>query len=79
LALDTDPRAYVIWRDARTGLEYLHYCGDLAEKGLHLELHAYEYKAFISLRYVYDTDTSWGRLHGKLSGRGVPNIQETYL
>ena len=79
LALDTDPRAYVVWRDARTGLEYLHHCSTLAENGLSLELHAYEYRSFIFLRHIHDTDTSWGRLHGKLGGQGVPSIQEAYL
>jgi len=79
LDLDKDPRAYIIWRDIRTGLEYLHHCNSLAENGIHLELHAYEYKAFFFVRRLYDTDNSWGRLHGHLKGMGVPSIQEAYL
>ncbi|OQC08719.1 MAG: Alpha amylase, catalytic domain [Candidatus Hydrogenedentes bacterium ADurb.Bin101] len=79
LDLDKDPRAYVIWRDMRTGLEYLHHCNSLTKNGIHLELHAYEYKAFFFIRRLYDTDNSWGRLHGQLKGMGVPSIQEAYL
>jgi len=79
MGLDTDPRAYVVWCDERTKLEYLHHCETLTQKGLHLELNAYEYKTFVFVRQLSDTDGSWGRLHGMLGGAGVPSVQEAYL
>jgi hypothetical protein len=79
LALNTDPRYYTILRDIRTGLEYLRHTATIAEAGLHFELHAYEYKAFASIREVCDHDRSWGRLHALLGDRGVPDMQEAYI
>ena len=79
LALNTDPRYYTILRDIRTGLEYLRHTATIAEAGLHFELHAYEYKAFASIREVCDHDRSWGRLHALLGDKGVPDMQEAYI
>ncbi len=79
LDLDLDPAAYVIFQDARTGLEYLHHAPTLAERGLHVELHGYEYRALIDWRQVRDVDNSWGRLHAELAGRGVPSVDEAWL
>ena len=79
LALNTDPRYYAILHDMRTGLEYLRHTATMAEAGFHVELHAYEYKAFVSIRQVCDYDRSWGRLHAMLGDRGVPDMYEAYL
>ena len=79
LELDVEDTAYVIFLDARTGLEYLHHAPTLAERGLHVELHGYEYRALIDWRQVRDFDSSWGRLHAELAGRGVPSVDEAYL
>ena len=79
LDLDTDRAAYVIFRDARSGLEYLHHAPTLAEQGLHCELYGYEYQALIDWRCLRDFDGSWGRLHAELAGCGVPSVDEAYL
>ena len=79
LDLDLDAAAYVIFLDARTGLEYLHHAPTLADRGLHVELHGYEYRALIDWRQVRDLDGSWGRLHAELGGRGVPSVDEAWL
>ena len=79
LALNTDPRYYSILHDVRTGLEYLRHNATMAEVGLHFELHAYEYKAFIAIRQVCDNDRTWGRLHALLGDRGVPDMDEAYV
>ena len=79
LALDTDPRYYVILHDERTGLEFLRHSASIAEKGLHFELGAYEYKAFSAIRQVCDNDNSWGRLHRQLGDAGVPDMEEAYI
>jgi glycosidase len=79
LGLNLDEDCYYIFRDYRTGLEYLRYARDLARYGLHLELHAYQYQALLDWREIHDLDHSWGRLHGLLAGQGVPSVEEAYL
>ncbi len=79
LHLNTDPRYYVILRDERTRLEYLRHNATIAEQGLHFELQAYEYKAFIHIRQICDNDNSWGRLHQQLGDQGVPDMEEAYI
>jgi hypothetical protein len=79
LDLDVADTAYVIFQDARTGLEYLHHAPTLAGRGLHVELRGYEYRALIDWRQLRDFDSSWGRLHAELAGQGVPSVDEAYL
>ena len=67
---------YVVLRDTRSGLEYLRSQRELAEKGLYLELHAYECQAYLELRDVHDGDGQWARLAAWLAGRGVPSVDE---
>lgn len=78
LALNTADTCYYIYRDQRTGLEYLRYARDMTQYGLHFELHGYEYAVLMDWREIHDLDCSWGRLHGVLGGRGVPSVEEEY-
>jgi len=78
LALDLSPTCYYIFRDHRNGLEYLRHAQQLAEQGLRLELHGYQYYVFLDWRNVDDTDLSWGRLDALLGGAGVPSVAEAY-
>ncbi|MBI5093837.1 MAG: alpha-amylase [Candidatus Hydrogenedentes bacterium] len=78
LGLNTDPACYYIFRDHRSGLEYLRRGEQLAQEGLFVELHAYQYTAFIDFREVIDTDVSYGRLAARLEGRGVPSVEDAH-
>ncbi|MBX3179673.1 MAG: alpha-amylase [Candidatus Hydrogenedentes bacterium] len=78
LNLHTDDNCYYIYRDARTGLEYLEHAQRLRDEGLYIALGAYHYAALINWRPVFDVDLTWGRLHESLAGRGVPSIDEAY-
>ena len=78
LGLNTADNCYYIVCDLHSGLEYLHHAGSLLEEGLHTELHAYQYHVFADWREVFDTDLTWGKLHSKLGGAGVPSVQESY-
>jgi len=80
-ALDLNARDdyYCIFRDHRTGLEYLRNAGVLAREGLHLELKAYQYYAFLDFREVADTDGLYARLDAALAGSGVISIEEARL
>jgi hypothetical protein len=76
LALPAGETDFVLLRDSRGGLEYLRSARELAEKGLYVELHAYETQAFLEMRELSDSDGRWARLAGELGGRGVPSIGE---
>jgi len=78
LALNCADTCYYIFRDHRTGLEYLRHAPRLAETGLRLELGEYQYCAFLDWREVHDFDRSWGRLHAALGEQGVPSVEDAY-
>jgi len=78
LGLIVEDDRYYIFRDHRSGLEYLHHARELAEEGLALELHGYQYYALLDWREVRDHDLTWAHLHATLGRRGVPCIEEAY-
>jgi len=78
LGLHTADNCYYIYKDARTGLEYLEHARRIRDEGIYVTLGAYQYVAYIDWRAVFDVDLSWGRLHASLEGKGVPSIDEAY-
>jgi hypothetical protein len=72
--------AFAGFRDALTGLEYLHRAHDLTERGLNLELHAYQTHVFLDWRDLHaDADHPWGELCDSLGGRGVSSLDEALV
>ena len=64
-------------RDAVSGLEYLHSARDIAEKGLHFHLNAYQCHVFLDWRELRDDATHpWGTLCHQLGGRGVSSLED---
>ena len=77
LGLPNEADAFVIFRDARTGLETLRSCRELWEHGLRLSLDAYEAHVFWEFREVRDgVAGQWTRLAARLEGAGVPSLDE---
>jgi hypothetical protein len=75
--LASEPAACVAYRNAFTGLEYLHRARDLAERGMNLELRAYQTNVFLDWRDLRDRpDCPWGALCDRLAGRGVPSLED---
>jgi hypothetical protein len=80
LGLDTTSGAVIAWRDSLTGLEYLRRAKDLSERGLNLNLHAYQCHVFLDWRELYATaEKPWDRLCDQLNGRGVPNLDDALV
>jgi len=78
LGLPNEPGAFVIFRDARSGLESLRSCREIWERGLRLSLDAYRVHVFWEFREVRDGSAGqWARLAARLGGAGVPSLDET--
>jgi glycosidase len=80
LGLSGDASAILAWRDSLTGLEYLRRANDLSERGLTLDLHAYQCHVFLDWRELRVTaEQPWDRLCDQLNGRGVPNLDDALV
>jgi glycosidase len=67
---------YVIFKDYATQLEYIRCCQEIWEKGIYVELGAYQCHAFMDFRFVGDSE--WKAICETLNGMGVPSIQEKW-
>ncbi len=68
---------FTIFRDQTSGLEYIRPSWELCEKGLYVELGAYQSHVFLDFREVQDDESRrYGQLTAYLDGRGVPNVEE---
>lgn len=67
---------YVIFRDGITGLEYIRSCREMAEKGMYVELGAYQCHTFLDWRFV--EGGHWGLVNGNLNGAGMESVQGKY-
>jgi glycosidase len=75
LALPNHPSAFLVFREQRSGLQFMRGCRELWEKGMYAELGAYQCQVFLDLSVMYDDPQGrWSRLARELAGRGVPSI-----
>jgi hypothetical protein len=80
LGLNAGPGTVLAWRDSLTGLEYLRRGNDLSERGLTLDLHAYQCHVFLDWRELQSSkDQPWDRLCDQLNGNGVPNLDDALV
>jgi glycosidase len=80
LDLTGDSGVILSYCDSLTGLEYLRRANELAERGLSLELHAYQCHVFLDWRELRPSaDRPWDRLCDYLGGRGVPNLDDALV
>ena len=66
---------WLVFREQRSGLEHLRSVAELRERGLHVQLHAYETLVFWEMRELYDSTGVWRRLAERLGGRGVASLE----
>jgi glycosidase len=77
LGLSGDRGAVIAWRDSITDLKYLRRAGDLFDRGLALNLHAYQCHVFLDWHELHATaEKPWDRLADWLNGRGVSSLDE---
>ena len=80
LGLSGDSAIVLAFRDSLTGLEYLRRAGDVLDRGLTLELHAYQCHVFLDWRELRSTaQHPWDRLCDYLNGRGVRNLDDALV
>ena len=77
LGISGDSSAFLAFRDVFSGLEHLHRARDLAERGMKVELHAYQTHVFLDWRDLRaDATHPWGELCDALAGRGVSSLDD---
>src|ERR1700733_7565406 len=75
LGLSGDRGAMIAWRDSLTGLEYLRRAEHLLDRGLTLDLPAYQCHVFLDWHELHPSrEQPWDLLSDWLNGRGVPNL-----
>ncbi len=77
LGLTNKGNCFSIFKNHLNGLEYIRNNKEIFERGLYVELRAYQSVAYTEFREVLDNE--WGHyahLHDFLGGKGVPNIEE---
>ena len=69
---------FILFRDHVSSLEYIRESRELSEKGMFVELGAYQYHVFLDFREIEDNEWHhYSQLCSYLGGRGVPSIDET--
>ncbi len=63
---------YVLFKDYVTRLEYIRSCKELWERGLFVQLNAYQHHVFLDWRFV--DDERWGSIHFALNGVGIESM-----
>ena len=77
LGLPNEPGAFVAFRDARTGLEFIRSCRQIWDEGMPVSLDAYGAHVFWEFREVWDgVAGQWARLSARLAGAGVPSLDD---
>jgi glycosidase len=71
--LDLPFDGYVIFKDYVTHLEYIRSCSELWERGLFVQLSAYQHHAFLDWRIVIGDE--WRMVNEALNGAGVESVQ----
>ncbi len=83
LGLKNEDAVYYIFRDDKTGLEYIRNSSRLWREGLMVHLGAFKCHVFTSFREIYDHDGTCRSLEERLRGTGVKDaamaLRELYL
>ena len=67
---------HVIFKDYVTQFEYIRSCKEMWDKGMYIELGAYQCHAFMDWRFVGDVE--WKTICDELNGAGVPSMHDEW-
>ena len=77
LGASHDDSQFLAARDTVTGLEHLYSGRELTEKGMRVELGAFECHVFLDWKHLHDdVHHPWRELYYHLNGRGVPSLSD---
>jgi hypothetical protein len=79
LGLTPDHTYFTIFRDHVTGLQYIRNSKELCEKGLYVELGAYNFHVFFDFREIRDNQwQQYAQITDYLNGRGAPGVEDVF-
>ncbi len=71
-----DPSAYVTFREAISGLEFIRSCAELHTGGFEVELGAFEFRVYLDFKVLAESEWSdYAVLADTLGGRGVTDLE----
>ncbi|MDE3058108.1 MAG: alpha-amylase [Bacteroidota bacterium] len=76
LRINSSPKIYYLFKDFKANLEYLRSSAELYERGLYIELKAFQYHIFLDFRELVDGSGDYEHLARRLKGRGVPRVHD---
>ena len=77
LGISENRNTFLVFRDYLSGLEYIRENRMIREKGLELELGAYQAFVFMDFREVTDDpEHSWRKVYEHLNGSGTQNLEQ---
>jgi glycosidase len=77
LKLHNAENAWMLFREAKTGLWYIRKSSDIHNDGLFISLSGYEAQVFLDIHEVWDNQFHhYRQLHDRLEGRGVKDIAQ---
>jgi len=77
LGLPDDHHTYCIFKDYKTGMEYIRNAQDLVRNGFYAELGGYQYMVLMDWRIVQESAVRpYGQVMAYLGGRGVPSVDD---
>ena len=79
LAFNYGDNSFYLFKDYKSGLEYIRSGKELHERGMYAELKAFEYHIFLDFREVYDATGEYHALASKLHGGGVQSIGQALV
>jgi hypothetical protein len=80
LGLSNKPKYFTILKDQISGLQYIRKNKELIDKGLFVQIAAYQCIVFMDIYQVEDNDKNqYAQLESYLNGRGVPDIEQTLV
>ncbi|MDD5644717.1 MAG: alpha-amylase family glycosyl hydrolase [bacterium] len=79
LRIKNSENTFYIFRDYKSGLQYIRSGRELNEKGLFLGLEAYQYHSFLDFAEAEDTKGHYREIARRLDGRGAYDIREMLM